>query len=117
MQYRVGKINAQPAIILDSDKGRTLFAILRSLFWEQARHQLAELNASEDPQDAGRARSLAALLAQPLRVDFVVLMSLLPFERAPVFQKLLRQGPGVLPDFTDELQAVRSQFGYELSNA
>ncbi|HEY6305263.1 MAG TPA: P-loop NTPase fold protein [Candidatus Angelobacter sp.] len=115
--YRVRKANASVAITFQTDKGNTLFAILRSCFWEHAKSKLAELNKSKEPEDTARAHALASLLSKPLRVDFVVLLSLLPFDQAPVVEKLgSTTGTSSLPDLTAQLDSVNGEFGYELAN-
>ncbi len=117
VQYRVSKSNSGPSITFQTNKGNTLFAILRSFFWEHAKNTLAELEQSKDPEDADRARALKALLSQPLRVDFVILLSLLPLDQAPAFEDLhSTKGSGVLPDLGSQLDLINDQFGYELAN-
>jgi len=115
--YRVQATGRRMGIEYDSDKGRTLFAIFRSLFWEHAREELRRLQESKDPEDAGRQQALEALFSDPLRVDVIVLLSLLPFKNVPQFKKLCESSSGgTLPDFRTELGALLDQFGNELAS-
>jgi hypothetical protein len=77
---RVKQAGRTASVVYETDKGGTLFSIFRSFFWEHAREELKILQTSKDPQDVGRSRALATLLSEPLRVDFVVLLSLFPFD-------------------------------------
>jgi hypothetical protein len=115
--YRVQQAGRRGGIAYDSDKGKTLFAIFRSFFWEHAREELKRLEESKDPEDAGRLHALGALFSDPLRVDVVVLLSLLPFENVPQFKQLSESATaGALPDFHTELGALLDQFGNELAS-
>jgi hypothetical protein len=114
VEYRVIEAGQHSRIDYVTDKGRTLFSIFRSFFWEYAREELKRLRESSDPEDTGRSRALGALLSEPLRVDFVVPLSLLPFERLPRFKELLQKSDGgLLPDFRGELQDLIDEFGSE----
>lgn len=114
--YRAQQAVRRSGMEYDSDKGRTLFAIFRSFFWEHAREELKRLRESKDPEDAGRMHALEALFADPLRVDVIVLLSLLPFETLPRFKQLCDSSTGMLPDFRTELGALLDQFGNELAS-
>jgi hypothetical protein len=117
VMYRVIQAGRHSRIEYETDKGRTLFSIFRSFFWEHAREELKSLRESTDPEDTGKSRALGTLLSEPLRVDFVVLLSLLPFEKLPPFEELLHNTTGGrLPDFRGELQALIDQFGNELAS-
>jgi hypothetical protein len=117
VKYRVTQVGRRSRIEYETDKGRTLFSIFRSFFWEHASEELKSLHKSTDPEDTKRYRALEALLSEPLRVDFVVLLSLLPFEKLPAFEDLLQKtSGGSLPDFRGGLQELVHQFGNELSS-
>lgn len=115
VRYRVGKNGGLAQITFETDKGGSLFAIYRSFFWEHASKELERLGGSNDPEDIGRFRALGALLSEPLKVDAVVLLTLLPFRNIPSFDVLSREINGVLPDFRKELEALMPQLGNELS--
>lgn len=115
-KYDAGRVNGRRAICFESDKGNTLFAILRSYFWENASEELAGLKKSKDPEDIQRTEALTLLLSQPLRVDYLVLLSLLPLPQGPSVEQLRSNGaPDALPDLSSALDEVGSQFGYELA--
>jgi hypothetical protein len=101
----------------ETDKGRTLFAIFRSFIWEHANSELKRISKSDDPEELERARALASLLAQPLRVDIVVLLSLLPLE-PPIRPEDLRadQNGGAFPGFIGQIENIIGSFGYELAS-
>jgi KAP family P-loop domain len=113
--YQVKRIQGGPQITYDTDKGNTLFAIFRSFFWEHANEELKNLRESTDPEDVERLRALKVLLSEPLRVDAVVLLSLLPFKTLPSFEEMCTRGAGRLPDASKELEYMIHQFGYELA--
>ena len=117
VKYRVTHVGERSRIEYETDKGRTLFSIFRSFFWEHASEELQSLDKSTDPEDRKRYRTLEALLSEPLRVDFVVLLSLLPFENLPAFDELLEKtGERSLPDFRGEVRHLIHEFGNELSS-
>jgi Cdc6-like AAA superfamily ATPase len=117
VMYRVTQVGRRSRIDYETDKGRTLFSIFRSFFWEHASEELKSLHKSTDPEDTKRSRALEALLSEPLRVDFVVLLSLLPFEELPAFEELRQNtSGGPLPDSRRELRHLIFQFGNELSS-
>jgi hypothetical protein len=117
VMYRVIQTGRHSGIEYETDKGKTLFSIFRSFFWEHAREELKNLHESADPEDTGKSRALGTLLSAPLRVDFVVLLSLLPFKKLPPFEELLQNtSGGLLPDFRGELQTLIEHFGYVLAS-
>jgi DNA polymerase III delta prime subunit len=115
--YLVDQNGSNAGVRYDTDKGTTLFSIFRSYFWEHARKKLEELEGSPDPEDVVRSRALRTLLSSPLKVDVIVVLSLLPFERLPQFMDLCKAGNGhTLPDFSAELQGLIPEFGCLLAN-
>jgi hypothetical protein len=111
--YRVDPDGRRGSIEFDSNqKGNTLFSIFRTFFWEHARVELGRLQVSRDPEDIERQRALQKLLSEPLRVDVVVLLSMLPFEEFPSFEELCQEkGKCVLPDFGKALETLIDEFG------
>ena len=111
--YRALREGRHSRIYYDSGgKGNTLFSIFRSFFWEHASKQLGRLQASKDPEDMERSRALQKLLSEPLRVDVVVLLCLLPFEGIPSFEDLCQENDKcVLPDFSEALSSLVNEFG------
>lgn len=101
----------------DWDKGRTLFSIFRSYFWESGRQELSQLSSQTDPESREQARSLQALLADSRKMDFVISLCLLPFPDAPKYSDLLKTVPhGRLPSFGKHLdEALAGQFGWTLA--
>jgi hypothetical protein len=114
--FVVEQTNRGKHLNYSTDKGRTLFAIFRSHFWEHARARLNKLDETMDPELRSQADVLRALLVDPRRTDFVILMCLLPFPRAVQPAKFAEGGPnGNLfdKDFGDGLH---HQFAYLLAN-
>jgi len=101
-----GRINYQ------EDIGRTSFAVFRSHFWEHARGQLAELDRAMDPETKRQADALRKLLAEPLRVNFVILLCMLPF-RSPASFADARGANPFEPDFR---QGLQHEFAWLLAN-
>jgi KAP family P-loop domain len=115
--YAVRDDGGKRSLEFATDKGRTVFSIFRSLFWERAKGELARLEASQDPEDAFRAKSLRNLLSDPLRVDFVTLVSLLQFENAPDLTELAEgPGKGMLPKLDEDIAQVADEFGNVLAS-
>ena len=100
-----------------NDKGRTTFAVFRSYFWEHGKKELARLQVSKDAEDRARADALERLLAEPHRVDVVVLLALLPFPEMPLFEDLTQETQHFeLPDFGENLKSLSQEFGNTLAN-
>ncbi len=115
--FRANKSGQKISIEYETDKGKTLFAVFRSFFWEQARKELKLLQDSSDPEDAVKARALATLVSEPLKVDVIVLLSMLPFETLPDYEKLCKSANSArLPDFKAELQWLVFQFSNVLAS-
>ncbi len=115
--YRVQSAATARQLCYQSEKGATLFAIYRSLFWENARLVLAALTKEEDPQARERATVLDRLLSNPQRMDFLILMSLLPFQGIPDHKQLSQSENGTLPSVAGNLDGgLRGQFGWQLAN-
>jgi hypothetical protein len=115
--YRVERVGARYQAEYETDKGKTLFSIFRSFFWEGAKQEQKRLQPSKDPEDMVRSRLLGSLLSEPLRVDVVALFSLLPFETLESLKSLgEKKSQGVLPDFRSEVQVLRDQFGNLLAS-
>ncbi len=70
------------ALVLKSDKGGTLFSIYRSYTWEFASRQLDALHQQDTPRARETAQIFEAWLADAQRMDFLTLMSLMPFGKA-----------------------------------
>jgi len=81
-------------LIYDTDKGKTLFSILRSLLWEAGRAELERLNSLNTPQDVEKSKALQQILADDRKMNFVSSLCLLPFENAPDFKTLKERGNG-----------------------
>jgi hypothetical protein len=79
-------------LVYDTDKGNTLFAILRSLLWENGRGELERLNSLNTPQDLEKAKALQQILADDRKMNFVSSLCLLPFDNAPDFNSLKGRG-------------------------
>jgi hypothetical protein len=105
------------AIEYDTDKGKTLFAIFRSYFWERAREEHRVFSISRMPEDIQRANVLGSLLNQPAKMDVVALLCLLPFEDTASMQELCSTAKsGRLPKFERELEGLTTQLGFELAS-
>jgi hypothetical protein len=114
--YTVSGDGPRPRVEYGEGKGNTLFAIFRSLFWEHAKQELTRRKSSQEPEDIPRANRLTALLADPLKVDYLILCCLLPLQRMPTFAHLCRTQSGMLPNPEPGLQTLIHSFGYELAN-
>src|SRR5271165_805944 len=107
LTFSVTKSGRKNKIAYETDKGRTLFAVFRSYFWEHAKKELKSLQESKDPENVGKARALATLISEPLRVDVLVLLSLLPFRKIADFEQMCKsQGSDNLPTFQEELGII-----------
>jgi hypothetical protein len=118
IHYSVEQNGQASRLNYNTDKGRTLFAIYRSLFWENARTILAALGENTDPQSKDHVRILQDLLVDYRQLDFIILLSLLPFESGPSHRLLadvVTESP--LPSLGPELdQALCHQFGWLIAN-
>jgi hypothetical protein len=100
-----------------TDKGKTVFSIYRSFFWECAKSVHEALKASNDPEDDQRTDLLHKLLADPLRMDFVILLSLLPFKNVPSFKELTEgEANPSLPKLRTALADLKHEFGSLLTD-
>ena len=101
-----------------TDKGRTMFAIFRSYFWEHARARLSELDGAVDPESKKQTDVLRALLADSRRTDFVILLCMLPFKNAPAPKEFLTVGEGrkVNPFERDLNKGLHHQLAYLIAN-
>lgn len=98
-----------------SDKGNTLYAIFHAGFWEHARRVMLELGKSEQVDDVRRAEALRVLLQDSRRLDFVLVLSLLPLESLPDFEGFAKIfSDETLHDFETALTEDSQVFGWEL---
>jgi hypothetical protein len=111
--YRVSQVGGLMKIEYEAnEKGNTLFAIFRSFFWEHACEERERIGVSKDSEDVERFRAFEKLLSDPLRVDVVVLLSLLPLEGISSFEELCRKNDKpALPDFSESLRRLINEFG------
>jgi hypothetical protein len=104
-------------IHLDSMKGGTLFGAFRSLYWDVAKQRLEELVGEQGPQAEQVRRILRGWMSDYRRLDFAVLMSLVPLEN---FDGHIRYSGRPDIDFKDFLgllnQSLMNQFGWLLAN-
>ena len=61
---------------LDSEKGKTAFAVYRSVFWEFSRERLKEMESEPEQEVRLRRDALGELLADSRKMDFVVTASM-----------------------------------------
>lgn len=100
-----------------TDKGNTLFAILRSFLWESGRNELASLEsnaANATPQERETAKALQHLLADDRKMNFVSSLCLLPLASAPGFAELKSRGGGTIGNV---LPNDLKHFGWLVRNA
>jgi hypothetical protein len=115
--YEVKQPGKRWKIEFKAEQGNTLFAIFRSFFWEHAKESLKTLQASKDPEDVTRAKLLGNLLSDALRVDVVVLLCLVPFERVAGFEEICKEaGRKQLPNLQEAFWVVEHQFGNLLAS-
>jgi hypothetical protein len=97
-----------------SNQGGTLFGLYRSSFWDACRLRLTDLEEHQDPENSERARILSHWMADFRRMDFLVILSLIPTPQT----RELRVEPGIkdLSVFLPEIEKRIHQFGYLLSN-
>jgi len=112
IECRAATVKGKTQITFGTDKGRTLYAILRSLFWERAKEELQTLQGRKDPEVMARAGSLSRLLAAPSTMEFVVLLGMLPFKT----ERVLPDSTSFRLDFGRELNDLVVVLGYELAN-
>ena len=79
-------------LVYQTDKGTTLFAILRSLLWEKGREELRRLNSLNTPQDLEKAKALQQILADDRKMNFVSSLCLLTLEEGPDLEWLKGSG-------------------------
>jgi hypothetical protein len=107
-----------PFLKYETDKGKTLFSIYRSLFWENAKATLATLRSASEPREKVRGGDLEALLTDTRRMDFVIVLSLLSFQGMKFPADLMADAQrGSLPSVSLEPRdTLRRQFGWLLAN-
>lgn len=106
-----------PRILLETDKGKTLFGAFRSLYWEFAKQRVDELESEQGSQAAEMKRILSGWLTDYRRMDFVVLMSLLPFGNAADRIRHSGHGHGDFRAFAFGLtDDFINQYGWLLAN-
>jgi len=118
-RYVIEKGPAVKRMRFQTDKGRTLFAIYRSFFWVCAKsHLFYELKEGEDMQINERSKIFKQLMADYRKINFIISLSLLPFEKAPAFSDLTSVGAATnLPQLDTKVQGeLFSQFGWLLAN-
>jgi hypothetical protein len=79
-------------LVYETDKGNTLFAVLRSRLWETGHEELKELVSQNTPQDLERQKALQQLLADDRKMNFVTSLCLLHIPKAPEFNFLKNSG-------------------------
>jgi hypothetical protein len=79
-------------LVYETDKGNTLFAILRSLLWELARDKWKEHNSKDAPQDLEKSKALQHILSDDRKMNFVTSICLLHIPNAPKFETLKKGG-------------------------
>lgn len=104
------KLFAEPVVVHDGrfmpqphpHRESTLFGRYRSFFWEQAIERLNHLREQNGPQESSNSGILRRWLADYKKMDFLILLSLLPFEQG----KDARASPGSnrLPALTDNMK-------------
>ena len=89
-------------IVYESDKGKTLFAILRSCLWEAGLEDLKRLNSLNTPEDSKKSAALQELLKDDHKMNFVASLCLLHLPKAQ--------------EFGSYIQSRNSSFGKVLAN-
>lgn len=97
-------------LVYRTDKGNTLFAILRSRLWETGREELARLGSLSTPQDAEAAKALQHVLADDRKMNFLTSLCLLPFNNAPNHAALKKAGAGGFGKLLDD--GLARHFGW-----
>jgi hypothetical protein len=101
-------------ISLNTDKGQTMFGAFRSYYWEIVQMKLNEMEEQGGYEMAEARRIIKKLSSDYKRMDFVVLMSLLPF-KSPITLPDANSGDFQL--FSADLQkGLMNQFGWLLAN-
>lgn len=103
-------------LAFDSEKGKTVFAIFRSYFWEHAKETAAQLKKSKDPEEIDHGRVLDQLLLDPHRMEFLVNLCLIPLPSAPASRDLLNLATKQIPSLDQKFQELGDTFGYVLAN-
>lgn len=115
VRYEV-KSQGRNHLLFNSEKGKTLFAIFRSYFWEQAKKTAAELKKSKDPEEIDHGRVLDQILLDPHRMEFLVNLCLIPLDSAPTFRNLTSLATKQIPSLDEKFQELGDPFGYVLAN-
>jgi hypothetical protein len=104
-------------IHLDGTKGGTLFGAFRSLYWDIAKQRMDELEGEQGAQAEEVRRILRGWMYDYRRLDFVVLMSLLPFEGLDGQIRYSGQPDGDFKAWLSVLnRSLMNQFGWLLAN-
>ena len=99
-----------------TDKGQTLFAIFRSLFWEFGEGEVNRLFEATDQESRKQLTCLQDILADYKKVDFLVSMSLLPFPGLPSHTQLIKHATGEMPKFGQVFrQGLAKEFGWTIA--
>jgi len=104
--------------LVPNDKiGQTLFALFRSFFWEQARSKYHIIASSTEPQIKDHASILRGILANPLRMDFLILLCMWPFTSGPSFKDIAKNRSELYTLRNSLKQEMSDEFGWVLANA
>jgi len=96
-------------LVYETDKGNTLFAILRSRLWELTREKWKEHGSKDTPQDLEKSRALQHILADDRKMSFVTSLCLLHIPGAPEFNTIKQDGKSSFGGFlSDEVEYFAS---------
>jgi hypothetical protein len=98
----------------ESNSGGTLFGAYRSAFWDACKVRLAEVTNELDPESRERARILVSWMADYRRMDFLIIMSLLPGDSEADVKQIVHSR--TLDKLFRPIEQTIHQFGWLLAN-
>lgn len=72
----------------ETDQGRTFFTIYRSAFWDISKNVINRLISLNSVESRNKKQVLESMLSDPHVMDFIIIMSLLDFEREKQASKI-----------------------------
>ena len=116
--------NADPNWILDQKKmtiqsnhGGTLFGLFRSLYWDNTKKILKEIQETSGPESLRAQKIINELLSDYRKMDFVISLSLLPVRNQNLIQKFVTDKQNNFNDLSAEFSNnLMKQFGWLLAN-
>jgi len=118
--WQTGKIQwlaDKKKITIQSNQGGTLFGLFRSLYWDNTKKRLEEIQTKPGPESIRVKNIINAFLSDYRRMDFIISLSLLPIHNQNLLKEFVNHQ---YPDFSAIEQefnpALMRKFGWLLAN-